>query len=166
MRLFGIGLVAAVPLLFFHWQAMEIRKALRWRKGLLLLIRAMEFQIQHFDREQTEIFSAFGDKALEDLGFLPALRLETKRAPCGAFGRVMADFLPKFSYSAETGEVLLALGEHFGLQAKQDQLRELSEVADLLDGEREQELSDVQNRIKILEMVGLSASLGIWILLI
>ena len=113
MRLFGIGLVAAVPLLFFHWQAMEIRKALRWRKGLLLLIRAMEFQIQHFDREQTEIFSAFGDKALEDLGFLPALRLETKRAPCGAFGRVMADFLPKFSYSAETGEVLFPAVKEF-----------------------------------------------------
>ncbi len=166
MKLLGTTFLSIVPLLFFYFQGEDVKKRALLRASLLDLILHMEFQIRHFSREQEQIFSDFEGKPLEQIGFLPDLREESKREPCGAFDRTLRSYLPSFSFDPTCEKTLLALSEHFGMQGKESQLAEISQTHRILSETAEKEKVNVENRIKILRMIGLTAGIGIWILMI
>ena len=166
MRLLGIFLISAVPVLFCFWKGEEIRRKQKMRNGFLLFLEHTLFQIENFDRDQREIFLRFENADLEKAGFLPAIRSEVERDPCGAVGRIMDSFLSSFSFSSKGEEALAAFSAHFGMQAKATQLNELRRVIEILRKNGEKEKIETENKIKIVRMIGVTAGLGILILMI
>lgn len=166
MKLLGILCIGAVPLLFCFRQGEELRKKQKARDAFLLFLEYTLFQIENFDRDQREIFFGFENADLEKSLFLPSLRREVEKNPCGAMERVLPSHFTVFSFSPEAEEILRVFSAHFGMQAKMTQIIELKRAIQILRESGEKERKETEKKIKITRMIGVTACLGILILMI
>ena len=166
MKFFGILCLSMIPIRLSLSLCEDMKRKQNLRKNLLLFFQHILFEIENFNREQKIIFEKFENPILKKSGFLDELLDEVNSAPCGAFGRVMQKHLPSFGFSRQISDVLLTVGEHFGTQAKNRQIEELEELISLLKTENEKEKTETENKIRITRMVGLTAGIGILILML
>lgn len=166
MKTFGILLLSVIPLLLSLRAGEEIRLASRQRSAFLKLLTQMRFQIENFSRDQKEIFNDFDSPVLRKTPFYEELqnRLETEAS--GAFGYAWKRYGEQFSFDPESRELLDRLAEHFGFLEKEAQLFELGCVINHLEKNESGRKAECENKIKILRISGLTAGLGIFILLI
>ena len=166
MKFIGITCLSLIPIFFSLSLCEDMRRKQNLRKNLLLFFQHVLFEIENFNREQKVIFEKFENPILKKSGFTDDLIKEVNTAPCGAFGRVMQRHLPSFGFSGQIISVLSAVGEHFGTQAKNRQTEELKEAIFLLKEESEKDRMETENKIRITRMVGITAGIGILILML
>lgn len=166
MKAAGALILAVIPVVLFYRWGEELRLKEKQRKAFFKLLVHIRFQIENFSRDQKEIFKRFSDPVLERTDFFNALKQELERRACGAFGEVWRKHGADFGFDASTAELLDPLAEHFGLQEKNAQLAELGRAIELLEKTEKARNAECENKIKILRISGLTAGLGILILLI
>ncbi len=166
MRITGLLLLSATPILFFFFLSEEIRKKAKKRKRFTLFLEHILFEIENFNRDQREIFEKYEDPLLEKELFLSDLREEVKKAPCGALGKTIENHLSSFGFSGQINEGILLFGKHFGMQAKNTQLKEISDLIQLLKKDNEKEKTETENKVRTTRMIGVTAGIGILILML
>ncbi len=166
MKMIGLILLALVPTVIGFYRGEELRKILKIQMGFLQFFREIEQQISLFSREQQEIFANFQNKSLEDIGFLSHLREEVRKEPCGAIHRVIHAF-PLEKYFGETQrDYIYLVCERFGMLSREAQLQDLSKLILLLSKEEDTAKEITDGKIRIARTVGMTAGLGLIILLI
>lgn len=166
MKFFALCLFALIPFLFSLWKVEELKEKMKLQEALLIFLEEICFQIKHFNRDQKEIFCLFQNKVLEKSAFLNELRKETEEKPLFAVKRTLEKHLPSFSFSEKCQDALLKFAENFGVQSKQRQLEELEETIEILSAEQTKEKPKTENKMKMIRTTGITAALGILILLI
>lgn len=166
MKLVGILFLSALPLVLTFRMGEDIRLREKRKKAFLDLLCHVQFQIENFNRIQKEIFNGFENNVLRNTEFYHALEEQIEKNPCGAFGAVWEKHASFFGFDPQTSEILDRLAKHFGLQEKNAQLEELERAIELLEKKAEHSKTECENRIKILRMTGLTAGLGILIILL
>lgn len=166
MKSIGVFLLALIPILAGFFRARALEKNEKRKGALLLFFDEIYFQIYNFNRSQAQIYQNFENKILEEEGFLPSLREEAEREPWGALRRVIEDYLGSVSFSPRAHQAILDFGERFGMQSKSAQLSDLDQTLKCLREEEKKDAETIKNRIKIARMTGLTAGIGIFILLI
>ena len=166
MKSIGIALISLIPILIGFFQAGELQKNEKRKWALIEFLEEMQFQIQNFNRSQSEFYVNFENKILESDGFLLHLRREVKKEPWGALERVMHDFLERTSFQARSKTALEGLTKRFGMQAKSAQIEDLTQTIFCLKEEAKNDSVANQNRAKICKITGFTIGIGIFILLI
>ena len=166
MKLAGIFFLSVLPFILTFRMGENVRTGEKRRKAFLDLLSHIHFQIENFNRNQKEIFSRFENDILRSTEFYHALEEEIERKPCGAFGAVWDKYGAEFDFDPQTSEILDRFAKHFGLQEKNAKLAELERAIKLLEKKSEHSKTECENRIKILRMTGLTAGLGILIILL
>jgi len=166
MKVFGLLLLALIPALLTFRLSEEVRMKEKRRQGFLALLIHMHFQIENFLADQKEIFQDFSHPILTKSDFYKTLSEEVDRSPCGAFARAWETHRDDFSFPGNANDLLEHLAEHFGFLEKNSQLAELSRAIAILEDIGEKSKTESENKIKILRVSGLTAGLGILILLI
>ena len=166
MRILGILLISAIPLVLTFRAGEEIKKRMRWRSAFLKLLSHIHFQIENFSRDQKEIFTSFDSPVLQSTPFYAELQKRLEQTASGAFGYAWKLYGEKFSFDAESRELIDPLAEHFGFLEKKAQLSQLSCTIDHLKTNETKDVAECENKTKILRISGLTAALGIFILLI
>lgn len=166
MKTFGILILAIIPFLLSLRMGETIRLKQKRQKAFRELLSHIHFQIDNFNREQGEIFTRFDNAVLKETEFFLELERRVKSAPLGAFGAAWEAYGSEFSFDPAVHEVLSRLATYFGMQERIAQLEELERCIKLLEKNSENSKAECENRIKILRMTGLTAGLGILILLL
>lgn len=166
MKTIGILLLSAIPFLLSFRAGEELRQRMRWRSAFLKLLTHMQFQIQNFSRDQKEIFDGFDSPVLRKTPFFEELQDRLSTRVSGAFGYAWKKHGPAFDFDGESRELLDRFAEHFGFLEKQAQLSELDGVIRHLEKKDAADGTECLNKIKILRITGMTAGLGIFILLI
>lgn len=166
MKSIGIFFLSLIPILAGFFRGAGLEKNEKAKDALIHFLEEIRFQIFNFNRTQIEIYENYEDKMLEEAGFLPYLREETEREPWGALKRAMEDYLESVSFSPRSQEMLFSFSARFGMCSKSAQLSDLEKTLLCLHEERKKEAEMMKNRAKIARMTGLTAGLGIFILLI
>ncbi len=166
MKTFGILLIAITPIIFTYRLGEDLRLKETRRAAFLALLSHIYFEIENFLRDQKEIFDRFENPILKKTRFFQILRERLASAPCGAFGTAWESCYSDFSFDMQCQEVLDHLAKHFGLLEKSAQLLELKRAIDLLEKKQSVSRAEMENKVKILRISGLTAGLGIFILLI
>ncbi|MBQ3076017.1 MAG: stage III sporulation protein AB [Clostridia bacterium] len=166
MRMTGILLLALVPTILSFRLGEEIRRKEKLRNAFCDFLCHIHFQINNFLRDQEEIYSRFDNAFFRETDFFLELENRLSENSCGAFGFAWERHSEDFSFDRETGEILDRLAKNFGLLEKETQLAQLSEAISLLKQKKAEHQSECNNKIKILRISGLTAGLGILILLI
>ena len=166
MKMIGVALLSLVPILFGFFRANEIEQNQKRKTAFLKFLEEIHFQIKNFSKNQILLYENFENKVLEKDGFLEDLRLETKKAPWGAFERAVLEYLSILSCSNRARETLSDFAKRFGMQSKEAQLKDLEKMILIWEEEEKNEKMRVEGRAKVSRMTGLTAGLGIFILLI
>ncbi|MBR3836572.1 MAG: hypothetical protein IKJ74_00360 [Clostridia bacterium] len=166
MRVTGITLLSLVPILIGLYRKEKLLRQGRLRASLLHLLETVAFEIDAFTRTQDQIFLQFRDRELEKTGFLPQLRQEIEKAPCGAFRRSLTVLFQESFLSEREQNELLEFGEYFGLQSKEAQLRDCKKILSLLHSEEERVGAKRKADASIAQTTGLCIGVGLFILLI
>ncbi|MBE6713246.1 MAG: hypothetical protein E7580_06980 [Ruminococcaceae bacterium] len=166
MKLAGILFLSLIPILFSFRLGEELRRKQKLRKAFLEFLSHFHFQIENFLRDQAEIVSCFDHSLFCKTPFFAELEKQIRENPCGAFARTWKRHGEDFGFDAETFQLLSQLAEHFGFQEKNAQLAELSRAVEVLEKRENDGEKECENKIKILRISGLTAGLGILILLI
>lgn len=166
MKLAGIFFLSVLPLILTFRMGEDIRLREKRRKAFLELLCHVHFQIENFNQIQKEIFNCFENDILRNTEFYRELEEQIAKNPCGAFGAVWENHASSFGFDSQVNEILDRLAKHFGLQEKNAQLEELERAIGLLEKKSEHSKTECENRIKILRMTGLTAGLGILIILL
>ena len=166
MKVLGLILLALIPTSIGFYRGEELRKILKIQRGFLQLFREIEEQISLFTREQQEIFTKFQNKSLEDIGFLSHLREEVKKEPCGAIHRSIRAFNLEKYYGETQREYIYLVCERFGMLSREAQLQDLNKLILLLSKEEDTAKEITDGKIRIARTVGMTAGLGLIILLI
>lgn len=166
MKTFGILMIALIPLFLSIRMGEAIRLKEKRQRAFLKFLSHVHFQIENFNRDQGEIFARFENGVLKETEFFSELERRVKTAPLGAFGAAWEAYGSEFSFEAPIHEVLSRLAKHFGLLERIAQLEELEHSIKLLETNLEKGKKECENQIKILRTTGLTAGLGILILLL
>jgi stage III sporulation protein AB len=166
MKLLGIAFLSLIPLLLSFRAGEELRGTARRREAFLKLLLRMHFQIENFSRDQKEIFDGFDSAILRKTPFYEDLLRELKRAPSGAFACAWKRHGELFAFDTESRELLDVFADHFGFLEKRAQLSELGSVIRHLEKKEAIRKAEWENKAKILRISGITAGLGIFILLI
>ena len=166
MKIFGILLLSLIPLILSLRGGEEIRLAAKRRSAFLALLLQMKFQIENFSRDQKEIFLNFDSQVLRKTPFYVELQSRLATAANGAFGFAWKKHGEAFSFDSESRDLLDRFAEHFGFLEKQAQLSELDRVISHLEKNESLRKAECENKVKILRISGVTAGLGIFILLI
>ncbi len=166
MKTFGILLLSAIPILLSLRAGEELRRALRLRSEFLKLLSHVRFQIENFSTDQKEIFLKFDSPVLRKTPFYECLQNRLETMASGAFGFAWSEYGEDFSFDPKSRELLDRFARLFGFLEKQTQLSELSRVIGHLEKDETTRKAECENKIKILRITGLTAGLGIFILLI
>lgn len=166
MKILGLVFLSAIPVFLSLRAGEETRNMMRQRSAFLKLLLWMHFQIENFSRDQKEIFFSFDSPVLRKTSFYGTLQNRLEANPLGAFGFAWKNCGESFSFEPKSKELIDKLAEHFGLLEKTAQLSELNTVIKQLEKNEEKDIAECENKIKILRISGLTAGLGIFILLI
>ena len=166
MRLFGIGFLSLIPVLWGAWRREAIRKEGRLHAAAIRFFEHLKLEIEAFSRAQDAIFRDFQDPDLEKNGFLPRLRGEVERNPCGALGRALEGFSAGGWFSSREREALREFSAYFGMQSKDAQLKDCEKLLIVLRTREEKEQEKRKADASIAWTTGLCAGLGLFILLI
>ena len=166
MKLVGIFILSLIPvILSFRWSG-ELRQKQKLRKAFGEFLAHVHFQIENFLREQKEILSHYENPVLEKSAFYQEYRCRLSKTPCDAFDYAWKKHGKDFGFDGECEEILGALAQHFGLQEKGAQLAELKHALSLLEPAEAKDKKECENKVKILHVSGITAGLGIMILLL
>lgn len=166
MKTFGILMIALIPFFLSIRMGEAIRLKEKRQRAFLELLSHVHFQIENFNRDQGEIFARFENAVLRETEFFCELNRRVKAAPLGAFGAVWEAYGSEFSFDPPINEVLSRLAKHFGMLERIAQLEELEHSIEILEKNSEKGKTECENQIKILRTTGLTAGLGILILLL
>ena len=166
MKNIGLLLLALVPTVFGFFKGEELGRTARIKKALIAFFQTAQTQIKLYRREQKSLFLNYEDKLLEKIGFLPLLREEVEKNPCLALNRALDASCNRLSLSAAESNALTEFSNNFGMQSQASQLADFDKLLSVLNEENEKFRKDLQGRIKLNRTIGITAGLGIYILLI
>lgn len=166
MRLFGILLLSVVPIIFSIRAGEEVRKTEKKKEAMTNLLCTLHFQIENFLKDQREIFANYEDPLLKNTSFYKELEQRLEKNPCGAFQYAWKLHGKEFAFDAQTNELLSEIANHFGFLEKKAQLEQLAHGIAQLEKTEPTRKAECENKIKILRMSGITAGLGLFILLI
>ena len=166
MKLIGITFFSLIPLLLSYRVGEELRRTVSRREAFLKLLLRLQFQIENFSRDQKEIFQGFDSGILRKTPFYEDLLSELNRTPSGAFACAWKRHGALFAFDSESMELLDTFASHFGFLEKRAQLSELDSVIRHLEKKEAIRKAEWENKVKILRISGITAGLGIFILLI
>ena len=166
MRLFSAILLALIPIYLGAKRKATLLQEGRIKAALLKLAEGIHFEIEAFSRPQNQIFSRFEDTTLEKIGFLPRLRDEVDRDPCGAFSRTLDFFHGERLFSPLEEEAWRDFALRFGMQSKIAQLEDLKKLLRILEKEEEKAKEKRASDAALAWTVGLCAGIGLFILII
>ena len=165
MKTAGLFFLAASFALGGYFHGEEIRKAKLCMEELFRLIQHVRFEIEVFSRDQGGIYQKFSSPFFTRCGFLPLLIRETDLNPTGALYRCLRDFLPQFRLPNRWSEEILNWSESFGMRSRQKELEETGQLVIFLEKSLKEERENMKNRIRLSRTLGLTAGIGIFILL-
>lgn len=166
MKTAGVFVLSLIPLILSFKMGTELRQKMNRQKAFFEFLSYVYFQIENFNRNQKEIIKGFDHKVFRETNFFITLQEQIDENTCSAFRSAWETFGEEFGFDSATEELLTRLANHFGLQERVSQLQELDGAVKLLEKKLEQSQSDFENKIKILRMSGITAGLGILILLL
>ncbi|MBR4287915.1 MAG: hypothetical protein IKT50_00595 [Clostridia bacterium] len=166
MKSIGLIFLSLVPMAIGFFKGEELGRAGKIKKALIDFFQTARTQVALYRREQKDIFFDYEDKNLEKAGFLPLLREEIQKDPCLALKRAMDSSLNTLNLSAIESKALTEFSENFGMQSHASQLTDFDKVLSVLNEEYERFEKDLQGKIKLNRTIGITAGLGIYILLI
>ncbi len=166
MKNMGLLLLALVPTVFGFFKGEELGRTGKIKKALIAFFQTARTQIRLYRREQKALFSDYEDTLLEKIGFLPLLREEVKKDPCLALSRAVDASTKSLMLSAAESKALSEFSKNFGMQSQASQLEDFDKLLSVLNEENEKFQEDLQSRIKLNRTIGITAGLGIYILLI
>jgi len=166
MKNIGLILLAVVPMIFGFFKGEELRRTAKIKQALLVFFQTARTQIALYRREQKMLFCEYEDPLLEKIGFLPLLREEVEKDPCLALNRAVESSMDCFSLSSAETKAIKEFSENFGMQSHQSQITDFDKLLPLLKEENEKYEKDLQGKIKLNRTIGITAGLGIYIMLI
>jgi len=165
MKTAGLICFASALTLMGYFHGEKIRKTMICMEELFRLIQHIRFEIEVFSREQGEIFRKFQSDFLERCGFLEQLIRETENNPTGSLFRSLDSFLSRFPILPRWKEELLHWAESFGMRSRTKELEETERLELFLEKSLQTEREEMKNRIRLSGILGLTAGIGILILL-
>lgn len=166
MKNIGLFFLALVPIALGFFKAEELRRAEKTKKALIDFFQTSRTQIDLYRREQNILFFDYKNPLLEKLGFLPLLREEVEKKPCLALKRALDASMNHFFLNEAEISALTEFSENFGMQSHTSQLTDFDKLIFVLNEEYEKFRKDLYGKIKLNRTIGITAGLGIYILLI
>ena len=164
--LIGVLLLSLIPILIGEWRRKQILDEGIQSEAMIAFLEHLEFRIRVFNQSQERIVADFQNQAMEKNGFLPSLREEIQREPCGALGRTMSHFLEETEFFPLIGDSLLSFSSSFGMQSREGQIRDCEQILSLVKAQEEKGREERMAKANVSRATGLCAGLGIFILLI
>jgi len=166
LKLLGLIFLVAASSLAGYFRGEEKRKAYLFLREMLRFFRHVHFEIETFMRTQEEIYQRFSSAFLERCGFLPLLREEVKKDPAGALDRCLKEITPTVSLSPLFTEPIYAYSENFGYRSRETELGECAKLILWLEMTEREEKIKTEQAVRLCRTVGITAGIGILIILL
>ncbi|MCQ2436610.1 MAG: stage III sporulation protein AB [Clostridia bacterium] len=167
MKYIGAVMIFFTCTLIGTYAADRKKRALDECRAFLDMMIYVKNQIGYFSAPTKEIYRAYENNILEDIGFLPAIR------SCGndevyidAFVSAFDSIEPKLSVSPDIKRLIRTFGSEIGKSMQPQQMKTFDFCIDNMN-EREKELkTQTQKDVKLCRVLGISAGAAAVILII